>query len=340
MLARLEIPGAWMWSAWQSDRGMNFNSFLFERPGGCVAIDPLPLDAASVDAIAELGGVAKIVVTNPDHLRAAPALCERFGASIVDALGDGDEAFPGAYALNIRGGKTDEIVLHLPDARAAIVGDAILGAPAGALSFLPDAKLHDPRRLAFELRRVWALQLNTLLLGDGQPVFSGADRAIGDLLRRRLGAELYRINIDELTYRRGTEPASYAAADAEVGLLVGARKLGYRVAELAPGKAFCPLHWHVGAEEFFYVLSGTPSIRMADGTIECRAGDIIAFPVGERGTHQLRNDSKAPCLVMLVGMNETFETCFYPDSNKLGVYTPERDFMLRAAPMLDYFDGE
>lgn len=344
MLAKLEIPGAWMWSAWQPERGMNFNSYLFERDGGCVAVDPLPLDEASLQTLEALGGVHTIVITNPDHVRASAALRERFGARIIDTFEDGQEVFAGAYAVAIPYGKTDEIALHLRAANAAVIGDAIIGAPAGALSLLPDEKLQDPRRLAFALRRVWALQVRTLLLCDGQPLFHGADAALGDLLESRLGPDVFRINASELVYENEPEPEPYVIHDAEIGLLIGARKLGYRLAKIPPGKAFCPLHWHVQSEEFFYVVEGQPSIRTLNGTLQCRAGDFIAFPTGERGAHQLRNDSSQPCLVLLVGIEEpalNLEACFYPDSDKVGLFTPfERLRMVRASPDLDYYDGE
>src|SRR5579864_5324011 len=83
MIARVQIAGAWMWSAWQPDRGLAFNSYLFERDGGFVAVDPLPLDESSVEEIARRGGVHTIVVTNRDHERDARALRERFGARLM-----------------------------------------------------------------------------------------------------------------------------------------------------------------------------------------------------------------------------------------------------------------
>ena len=333
-----------MWSSWQPDRGMNFNSYLFERGDGCVAVDPLPLDDASMETIAQMGGVQTIVITNPDHVRASSALRERFDSRVIDAANDGEEVFPGAYAVAIPYGKTDEIALHLRAAGAAVVGDAIIGSPAGALSLLPDEKLRDPQRVPFALRRLWALQLETLLLCDGQPIFHGADAAIGALLEARAGSEIFRINADELKYEFDAEPAEYAVYDGEVGLLIGARKLGYRLAKIPPGKAFCPLHWHVASEEFFYVLEGTPSLRMLHSTLQCRPGDFIAFPTGERGVHQLRNDSSEPCLVLLVGIEDPamdMEACFYPDSDKVGLWSPAgRLRMVRASPDLDYYDGE
>lgn len=360
MLERLAIPGAWMWSAWQSDRRMHFNSYVFERDGGCVAVDPLPLDDRSTDELAKIGGVHTIVLTNRDHERAAGALRDRFGARLVahapeadrfheridDAFADGDEVFRGAFAVALPFGKTDgEVALHLPAAKAAVVGDAVIGAPAGALTLLPDEKLGEPKRFLFALRRLWALQLDSLLLCDGFPLFGGADEALAALMESRAGAAAYRINADEVEFAagRGEQPL-FDVLDGEVGLLIGGRKLGYRLAKIPPGKAFCPLHWHVRAEEFFYVIEGTPSIRTLRETIPCRAGDFIAFPTGERGAHQLRNDSTEPCVVLLVGMEESaveLEACFYPDSDKVGLWTTrERLRMVRASPDLDYFDGE
>lgn len=359
MLAPLTVPGGWMWSSWQADRGMNFNSYVFERGTGCVAIDPLPLDEQSKVELARLGGVHTIVLTNRDHERDAAALRERFASRVlahtpestlfavpVDAtFSHGDEVFEGAFAVALPHGKTPgEVALHLPSAKTAIVGDALIGSPAGAVNLLPDPKLIDPERFLIALRRMWALNLETLLLCDGQPILAGADDALAALLERQAGAGINRINVDEIEYAFHERQAPYGVHDGEVGMLIGARKLGYRVAKVAPGKAFCPLHWHVAAEEFFYVLEGRPSIRTLRETIQCRPGDFIAFPPGERGAHQLRNDSNEPCLVLMAGMEEAavnLEACFYPDSDKVGLWTPrERLRMLRASPDLDYYDGE
>lgn len=358
MISRVQIDGAWLWSAWQPDRGIAFNSYLFERDGGFVAIDPLPLDESSVDDIARRGGVHTIVVTNRDHVRGAASLRERFDARLltgtaeasllgirVDAtVNDRDEVFPGAYAVALPNGKTaGEIALHLPAANAAVVGDALIGAPAGGLSLLPPEKLADPERFILTLRRLWALQLQTLLLCDGQPLFGNADAAIAALLYAQGGPAVHRINADEIEYRV-PRPSPYACDDGEIGLLIGARKIGYRLSRIPSGKAFCPLHWHVRAEEFFYVVEGHPKIRTLDGTIECRPGDFIAFPIGETGAHQVLNDTSEPALVLLVGMEDEaveLEACFYPDSDKVGMFTAQGPLrMLRASPDLDYYDGE
>jgi uncharacterized cupin superfamily protein len=358
MIAKLETPSGWMWSAWQADRGLPFNSYLFERDDGCVAIDPLPLDRASEDQIADLGGVHTIVLTNRDHERAAAALRDRFDARVLASAAeaklftvpidgtfdDRSEVFPGAFAIALPHGKTPgEIALHLADAKSAIVGDALIGTPAGAVSVLPDDKLADRAQFVLALRRLWELQLDALLLCDGPPIFAGADDAIAALLLRAGGPPVHRINVDEIEFRV-FRPGKYACEDGEVGLPIGARKLGYRLTRIPKGKAYCPLHWHVRAEEFFYVIEGRPEIRTLQGTIACRPGDFIAFPIGERGSHQVLNANDEDALVLLVGMEEDaveFEACFYPDSDKVGMWTAkERLAMLRASPSLNYYDGE
>lgn len=356
MIARLEIPRAWMWSAWQPDRGMNFNSYLFERDAGAAAVDPLPLDSDALQWLESRGGVKTIVLTNRDHQRDAQALRERFGSRVLapqgevelfaipidETFADWQEVFEDAFAIALPHGKTaGEAALYLRSARAAVVGDALIGAPAGSLSLLPDAKLEDPLKLVLALRKLWALQLQALLLCDGTPIFRGADAVLGELLESRGGAEVNRINLDQLWFQPDFAHPRFQSEDGEVGLFIGARKLGYRVSRIPPGKAFCPLHSHEINEEFFYVIEGNPSIRTLRGTIQCRPGDFIAFPVGARGTHQVRNDTQSSCLVLLVGGEDVTEICLYPDSEKMLVTSEQGlDRMVRSVPVLDYFDGE
>ena len=92
------------------------------------------------------------------------------------------------------------------------------------------------------------------------------------------------------------------------------------------------------------MIEGRPSIRTLRGSFACRPGDFIAFPTGESGAHQVFNESNEPCLVLLVGIEEDaveLEACFYPDSDKVGMWTPAgRLRLLRASPDIDYYDGE
>ena len=353
-MQRLGIAGVQMWSAWQPDRGLFFNSYLIERPDGNIVVDPLPLDERQTQRIEAAGGVATIVLTNRDHERDAVTLRDRFGARvraskieaplfsmpIDETFVPGEELAPGLAAIALPHGKTPgEVALYLPEASAAIVGDAIIGAPAGSLSLLPDGKLADVDAFILTLRRLWSLRLEVLLLGDGQPLFSGADAAIGALLESRGGVAVNRINLDELEWIPDESPRGiYGALDAEIGNFIGARKLGYRLAIVPPGKAYCPLHAHEKEEEMFLVLEGEPTIRSSRGSIRCRTGDVIAFLTGDRGTHQLRNDSKAPVKLLLLGLDRADDVVYYPDSNKVAV--DSRNLRIQGTPNLEYYAGE
>jgi uncharacterized cupin superfamily protein len=63
----------------------------------------------------------------------------------------------------------------------------------------------------------------------------------------------------------------------------------------------------------------------------------MAFPTGDRGTHQLLNESDADALVLLLGEDHEDETVYYPESRK--VLAGRRRWMMRE-DRLDYFDGE
>jgi len=350
----LAIPDVYTWSVWQPDRNVYFNSHFVRRPDGNVLIDPLAAPEADVAAMREMGGVKSIIVTNRDHERKSRDFATLFSATIaaseLDApllsgpvdrvLRDGEEAFAGATVIALSGLKSPgEFALHFRRHRAALVGDALWGDPAGSVRLLPDAKLLDPEAAVLSLRRLWALRLQTLLVGDGASIFGDADRIIGAYLQSRADVYVNRINLDEIAPDDFDDlGGKYRAREYEVGLPIGARRLGYRFATLQPGARYCPMHSHALEEEMFLVWEGRPTIRTPRGAFECRRGDVIAFPTGDTGTHQLLNASDAPCTVFLLGNDEDEEVAYYPDSDK--VLVAGRHLMVRAAPHLDYYDGE
>lgn len=353
MFYALHIPNAYGHSTTQPGEALAQNSHLFVSDGGNVLVDPLPFDDATLEQVAELGGVSTIVLLSDGRRAAAEALAPRFGAAVIEHAEHRDVIASGAIAIRLRDQRrADEIALHLPAARAVVTGDALVGTPAGAVSMSADDDAKT-RRAALGLRRILGVNPECLLLSRGQPIYADAYRRLYRLLYAKAGADVHRINVDELDFRderdenaeRSGQPARYACLDAEVGWTIGARGLGYRVSTLPPGHRFCPLHGHAREEELFFVIDGEPSVRMLSGTIRCRKGDFIALPVGESGTHQLINDSAAPATVLLLARTEEFESCYYPDSDKLLVDLPapldgRSSIMVAAHPQLEYFHNE
>jgi uncharacterized cupin superfamily protein len=345
------LPGIATWSRWQADRSMYFNSWLVTTDAGALAIDPLEPDAEDL-AQMDAQRLHAVVLTNRDHERAAATLATRYRVPVfapepdapemtvqVDrVLRDGDDV-AGWRVMMFDGFKTPG-ELALVRTGIAITGDALWGVPAGALRLMPDEKLADPARAARSIRRLLEVNVQHLLVGDGMPVFHRAFDALTAMLDARRDTFVRRINIDDVTIRWTYDggPGPFNAACADVGRILGAKRLGYVLGRLEPGNVYCPYHWHTQEEELLVVWRGSASLRTPAGTFAVREGDIVAFPTGAAGAHRLTNDSAEACLVLFVSNTENGDACFYPDSEK--VLVEATGTIVRSVPELDYFDGE
>jgi len=109
------------------------------------------------------------------------------------------------------------------------------------------------------------------------------------------------------------------------------------LARIPPSIKVFPYHSHSAQWEFYHVVSGKGSVRHEGGTTLVEAGDAFIFKPGE--AHQLVNESDTEDLVYYcVADNPIGESCFYPDSGKWLVRSPERRLIRSGA--IDYFDGE
>ena len=127
---------------------------------------------------------------------------------------------------------------------------------------------------------------------------------------------------------------------------IGARKLGYNLTVLPPGKAQCPFHNHHGEEEMFLILEGEGVLRFGSERHPIRAHDVIACPTGgAEVAHQIVNTGSTPLRYLALSTLATTEVCEYPDSNKVGLWssTPGGSGlrkMFRAEAVVDYYDRE
>jgi uncharacterized cupin superfamily protein len=144
-----------------------------------------------------------------------------------------------------------------------------------------------------------------------------------------------------------SDPAGFASQYAQVGRQAGAERLGATLYELPPGNTVCPYHWHSANEEMLIVLGGKPTLRTPEGERELVEGEMVAFPIGERGAHTVSNKSEAPTRILIVSeMNEP-EVCVYPDSNKVmarqqapGTPATGVRALFRLDDAVDYWHGE
>ena len=115
---------------------------------------------------------------------------------------------------------------------------------------------------------------------------------------------------------------------------------------LPPGEAAYPYHLHLGDEELIVVLTGTPDLRTPEGWRTVAEGELLAFPAGEAGAHQLVNRTDAEVRFVAVSTSGTPDIVRYPDSGK--AYAGERNpdgsgtafFFMEADGAVEYLAGE
>ena len=89
----LRRPDLYGWSAFNPERNIDFNGIAWIRPSGNILFDPMLLLEYDWEHLQSLGGVAWIVITNSDHIRASQEIAERTGAQIAGPLAE-KETFP------------------------------------------------------------------------------------------------------------------------------------------------------------------------------------------------------------------------------------------------------
>lgn len=152
-------------------------------------------------------------------------------------------------------------------------------------------------------------------------------------------------NIADPDFDETRERDGFRARRARIGYQLGTERLGVSLWELAPGQAAYPYHFHLGEEELLVVLAGAPRLRTPDGWRDLAEGEVVSFPRGEEGGHQIVNSSDAPVRFLAVSTNGDPDLIVYPDSGKLGAAERlpsgggvRKWFRLEDA--VDYYDGE
>lgn len=197
------VPDIFTWPWFSQRHGYNFNGFLVRHAQGNLCIDPVEPDAATLDEIVR-AGVARILLTNRNHVRAAVSIRARTrartaihpddaayargqGAEVDDQLQVGATVGP-FVIIGMPGKSPGEVALHWPERRLVIVGDAVIGHPPGHCSLLPQKVMDDPARLRVSISRLLELDFDTLLVGDGTSILQGANDRVAELVASFLGA--------------------------------------------------------------------------------------------------------------------------------------------------------
>lgn len=154
------------------------------------------------------------------------------------------------------------------------------------------------------------------------------------------------INLDDVTFDDVEASGLYTSSRALFSAGIGAKKLGYNLTVLPPGKAQCPFHCHHGEEEMFLVIEGEGELRFGDKRYPIRQHDVIACPTGGPDVaHQIINTGTTTLRYLAVSTLAELDTCEYPDSQKMLVVTGQRGEpglrkIFRTENTVDYYDRE
>ncbi|MGH3037320.1 MAG: hypothetical protein ACRDMU_09080 [Gaiellaceae bacterium] len=172
-----------------ADWGPDVGCVAYEAPDALVLVDPLvPDDRADLlDALDALvrrhGRRVAILTTLQFHRRSREKLAARYDASTSRAR----ENLPaGVETVQVKG--AGETVVWLPELRALVPGDRLLGADGGGLRLCPDAWLRylpsgmRAAGLRDALRPLLDLPVEMVLVSHGKPVLSGGRAAIARAL--------------------------------------------------------------------------------------------------------------------------------------------------------------
>lgn len=191
------VSGIFTWPWFSEPHGYNFNGYLIREPSGNLCIDPVEPTAEDLDELARVG-VARILLTNRNHSRAANRIRARTGArtaihpadaphargqgaELDDELKLGQKVGP-LVVVGVPGKSPGEVALHWPERKILIVGDAVIGNPPGRCGLLAEKVMDEPKRLRASVKALLALEFDTLLTGDGEQILQEAKERLRELV--------------------------------------------------------------------------------------------------------------------------------------------------------------
>jgi uncharacterized cupin superfamily protein len=110
----------------------------------------------------------------------------------------------------------------------------------------------------------------------------------------------------------------FNASRARLGHQLGTERVGLSLWSLPTGQVAYPYHFHLAEEEVLVLLEGDLALRTPTGWERVRRGDVVRFPVGESGAHQLVNDGDTEARFLAISSHGQPDVVLYPDEGKIG----------------------
>lgn len=97
-------------------------------------------------------------------------------------------------------------------------------------------------------------------------------------------------------------------------LLSAGSRLDGTVLDMDPGEGSEPYHYVFGQERWLLILGGTPTLRHPEGQDQLNEGDLVCFPEGPAGAHQLLNRGQSVVRALLLSTTGFPANVCYPDT--------------------------
>jgi uncharacterized cupin superfamily protein len=115
----------------------------------------------------------------------------------------------------------------------------------------------------------------------------------------------------------GEQQEDWSGGGGKAKRLVGSGpRLGASLYEHERGN-FMIFHFHHGSEELLLVLRGRPTLRTLEGERQLEEGEVVHFPTGPEGAHEIRNDTDEAVRYIVAGTRVSPEVVEYPDLKQL-----------------------
>ncbi len=131
------------------------------------------------------------------------------------------------------------------------------------------------------------------------------------------------ININRPVFEDDERPSGAPARGsrrARLGWQLGAERIGMSLWEVPAKQDAYAYHYHLAEEEILIVLAGQLLLRTPDGERVLEEGDVVCFPAGAVGAHQLTNQADEPARFLAFCNYGYPGVVVWPDSGRLGVF--------------------
>ncbi len=186
-----------IWQVYDSKSKSDLFSTAIRSASGIYLVDPILLKNGPLAELANSGRIVGIILTNANHLRAAPEFCLRFSVPVFARAGsvaneagldltevrDGDRICDELEVVEIEGAAPGEIVIHhKSNGGTLIVGDTLINFEPYGFTFLPSKYCSDQGIMRRSLRKLLNHPADRMLFAHGTPILSGAAARLRTLL--------------------------------------------------------------------------------------------------------------------------------------------------------------